>query len=227
MPANEIGKEFAFSGSYPVRMTTLRSVYMDLADDLGEAGFKWIFVVGLHGAPPHNRAMDEAARYFNETFNGHMVNLTGLTRVAGAVPKDLFSAAQRGAEGFSVHADADEHSRLLFLRPDLVSPTFRTSPPVTGRNMAELVALAKTKEWPGYFGTPSIATAAAGSRAMIAIAQAAVDVAVEILNGTADSEMSRVADLAADPAFKPLVDQSLEHDRSAEQRQAAWLAKHK
>src|SRR5262245_31690228 len=119
MPANTIGNEFTFSGSYPVRMTTLRSVYMDLADDIGEGGFKWVFAVSLHGAPPHNRAMDEASRYFNDTFKGHMVNLTGLTRVAGAVPKDIFSDAQRANEGFSVHADADEHSRLLFLRPDL------------------------------------------------------------------------------------------------------------
>ena len=226
MPANDIGKQFTFSGSYPVRITTLRSVYMDLADDLGEAGFKWIFAVSLHGAPVHNRAMDEAARYFDDTFNGHMVNLTGLARVAGAVPRDLFSGAQRAAEGFSVHADADEHSRLLFLRPDLVAPTFRTAPAVIGRNIADLVALAETKGWPGYFGTPAIATAAAGSRAMIGIADAAVGTALDILNGTADSEMPRIADLAADPAFKPLVDEVLEHDRFAEQRQADWLAKH-
>ncbi len=151
MPANEIGTQFTFSGSYPVRMSTLRSVYMDLADDLGEAGFKWIFAVSLHGAPPHNRAMDEAAHYFNDTFNGHMVNLTGLTRVAGAVPKDLFPAAQRAAEGFSVHADADEHSRVLFLRPELVSPAFRTSPPITGHHIDDLVALAKTKRVAGLF----------------------------------------------------------------------------
>ena len=194
MPANDIGREFTFAGSYPVRMTTLRSIYMDLADDLGEAGFKWIFAVNLHGAPPHNRALDEAASYFNDTFNGHMVNLTGLTRVAGAVPKDLFTDAQRAAEGFSVHADADEHSRVLFLRPDLVPPTFRSAPGLTGHNLADLVVLAKTTGWQGYFGTPSIATAAAGSRAMIAIAQAAAAVAMDILNGTADPAMSRVAD---------------------------------
>src|SRR5262245_57868654 len=157
MPANDIGNEFTFSGSYPVRMTTLRSVYMDLADDLGEAGFKWIFAVNLHGAPPHNRAMDDAARYFNDTFNGHMVNLTGLTRVAGAVPKDLFTEAQRASQGFSVHADADEHSRILFVRPDLVSSTIRNAPPVVGRNMADLIGLAKAPGWQGYFGTPSIA----------------------------------------------------------------------
>lgn len=61
---------------------------------------------------------------------------------------------------------------------------------------------------------------------MIAIAQAAVAVAMDILNGTADSAMSRVADSAEDPAVKPIVDQAREHDRSAAQRQADWLAKH-
>jgi creatinine amidohydrolase/Fe(II)-dependent formamide hydrolase-like protein len=226
MPANTIGKQFTFSGSYPVRMATLRSVYMDLADDLGESGFKWIFAVNLHGAPPHNRAMDDAALYFNDTFHGRMVNLTGLVRVAGAVPKDLFTDSQRAAEGMSVHADADEHSRVLFLRPGLVPPTVRTAPEVVGHNMDDLVTLAQAKGWPGYFGTPSIANAAAGSRAMIAISQAAVETALDILNGAPDSDLPRVADLARDPAFKQLVDQTLEHDLSAEQRQAAWLAKH-
>jgi creatinine amidohydrolase len=207
-------------------MTTLRSVYMDLADDLGDAGFKWIFAVSLHGGPLHNRAMDDAARYFNDTFNGHMVNLTGLARVAGAVPRDLFSEVEHEAEGFSVHAGADEHSRLLFLRPDLVSSTVRTAPAVVGHNIADLIALAKAREWPGYFGTPSIATAAAGSRAMTGIAQAAVGAAMDILSGIAPVEMPRLADLAEDPAIKPIVDQELEHDRTAEQRHAEWLMKH-
>ena len=62
---------------------------MDLETDLGDAGFRWIFVVHLHGAPTHNRALDETARYFSDTFGGRMVHLTGLTTVAGAVPRDL------------------------------------------------------------------------------------------------------------------------------------------
>src|SRR5262249_23109615 len=49
MPANEIGGRFTFPGSYPVRMATLRAVYMDLATDLGEAAFKYILVVNYHG----------------------------------------------------------------------------------------------------------------------------------------------------------------------------------
>lgn len=103
---------------------------------------------------------------------------------------------------------------------------FRNAPAVTGRNIDDLIKLADTKGWPGYFGTPSIASAAAGSRGMNAIAQAAVGVALDILNGASDSGMSRVADLANDPSFKPIVDKALEHDRAIEKRQADWLARH-
>src|SRR5271165_3517923 len=39
-PMNWSGDKAAFSGSYPVRMAILRSVYMDLATALGEQGFR-------------------------------------------------------------------------------------------------------------------------------------------------------------------------------------------
>src|SRR5580765_1168853 len=98
MPANEIGGKFSFPGSYGVRSATLRAVYMDLATDFGEAGFRWIFALNYHGGPTHNQAMDDAGRYFADTFGGRMVNLTGLISVAGAVPADVFSPAERAAE---------------------------------------------------------------------------------------------------------------------------------
>ena len=56
--ANEIGRKYSFSETYTVRFSTLRAVFMDLATELGEQGFRWIFVVHLHGAPNHNRALD-------------------------------------------------------------------------------------------------------------------------------------------------------------------------
>ena len=62
---------------------------------------------------------------------------------------------------------------------------------------------------------------------MNALAQAAADAALEILNGKSDSGLPREADLDQDPAIKPLVDQVLEHEQAAEKRQADWLAKHK
>jgi creatinine amidohydrolase/Fe(II)-dependent formamide hydrolase-like protein len=228
MPASEIGGKFSFPGSYAIRSTTLRAVYMDLVTDLGEAGFKWGFIVNLHGAPPHNRALDEAAQYFTDTFGGRMVHLTGLTTVAGAVPRDLFTPAQRSAEGFSVHADADEHSRILFVRPDLVGADISTAPPVVARGFQDLATIARRSDWTGYWGTPAIATASAGARAMNAIAQAAVDVAMNVLDGAPDSPFARVANqAAASPDTAKLVATSLAHEQQVEQREADWLGRNR
>jgi creatinine amidohydrolase/Fe(II)-dependent formamide hydrolase-like protein len=209
-----------------VRASTLLAVFMDLATDLGEAGFKHVFVLNMHGAPNHNRVLDDAARYFNETYGGQMVHLTGLVAVAGAMPRDLFSAAERATEGFSVHADADEHSRLLFLRPDTVDPGYRSAPPIVARNPADLVAIATGDAWSGYFGTPAIANASAGSRAMTAIAQAAADTALKMLDGGTDQGLPRVAgQVAGEPTLTGVLDRAAEHERRIAQRQSEWLAR--
>ena len=141
-PANEIGGKLLFPGQLRRSVDHASRGVLDLVTDLGEAGFRWGFILNLHGSPTHNRALDDAAQYLFRHVRGRMVHLSGLATVAGAVPRDLFSPAQRSAEGFSVHADADEHSRLLFLRPDLVRPDVATAPPVVGHNFADLVALA-------------------------------------------------------------------------------------
>jgi creatinine amidohydrolase/Fe(II)-dependent formamide hydrolase-like protein len=77
MPANEIGGRFTLPGSYPIRMATLRAVFMDLATDLGDAGFRYSLVLNYHGGPTHNRALDDASRYFCERYGAVMVNLMG------------------------------------------------------------------------------------------------------------------------------------------------------
>ena len=224
-PASYVGRKYAYPGSYPVRMTTLRAIFMDLATDVGDAGFKWVFVLTMHGGPTHNQALDQAAQYFNETYGGRMVHVTGLTSVVGSVPSDLFTNEQRAAEGFSIHADADEHSCLLFLRPDLVAPGIRSAPAVVSRDSAELVATAQKPGWTGYFGTPAIATREAGRRAMNAIAQAAVDLVLKVLNG-GSAQGPRVAERPmSDPAFRRVMEAALEHEGQIERRQAEWLAK--
>ncbi|HVE59321.1 MAG TPA: hypothetical protein VNB22_21025 [Pyrinomonadaceae bacterium] len=38
--ANDIGGKFNFPGTYSVRFNTLRSIFMDLATELGEQKFK-------------------------------------------------------------------------------------------------------------------------------------------------------------------------------------------
>jgi len=224
MPANDFGGRFTFPGSYPLRMATLRAVFMDLATDLGDAGFKYILVLNYHGGPTHNRALDDASRYFSEKYGAVMVNLMGLASVAGAAPHDQFTKAEREAEGLSMHADADEHSRMLFLKPGLVAAAVHHAPAIVGHEPADLVALAHKSDWPGYFGTPAIANATAGQRKMDGLAAAAVEAAMKALNGTLPATTPRVVDQeAADPVFEQITEASLEHDRQIEKREADWL----
>ena len=52
--ANEVGQV-----PFPVpaiRPETLCAVYMDLATEFGEQGFRWLFLIHSHGAPAHNQA---------------------------------------------------------------------------------------------------------------------------------------------------------------------------
>ncbi len=92
-------------------------------------------------------------------------------------------------------------------------------------DFAELVATAQKPNWSGYFGTPAIATPDAGRRAMNAIAQAAVDVVLNVLDGGSDRG-PRVADRpTSDLAFRRVVEAALEHERQIERKQAEWLAK--
>jgi len=55
----------------------LRAIFMDLADELGDQGFRWILVVHVHGAPLHNRALDQASDYFQDVHRGRMEHLWG------------------------------------------------------------------------------------------------------------------------------------------------------
>jgi creatinine amidohydrolase len=107
--ANEIGRKHPFDGTYAVRSSTLRAVFMDLAAELGEAGFRWIFVIHLHGAPNHNRALDQAADYFTDTFGGRMVHLLELLPVLDSrAERETISEQERQKAGFDVHAGMTE-----------------------------------------------------------------------------------------------------------------------
>ncbi|MEO7358746.1 MAG: creatininase family protein, partial [Gemmatimonadaceae bacterium] len=81
--SNEIGKQYSFAGTYALRPSTLRATFSDLADELGEQGFRWVMIVHVHGSPLHIGALDDAADYFHDTYKGTMVNLWGLMPVLG------------------------------------------------------------------------------------------------------------------------------------------------
>jgi creatinine amidohydrolase len=227
-PANTIGAKRSFPGSYPVRFSTLRAIYMDLASELGDQGFRWIFLVHDHGAPNHHIALNQASDYFHDTYGGTMVHLFGLKPVFLCCgTKDTFmSKDARAEEGFTVHAGADETSQLLFLRADLVAPDLDKAPSLTAHDFADHIRIAKAEGWTGYFGAPRLATAAMGAVEFQRSSQNVIKVALQILDGLDYRSIPRYAD-EMDPLDAAGEADQLEHERAVERRQAEWLKAHK
>lgn len=223
-PANTIGTLWKFPGSYPVRTSTVRAIYMDLASALGEQGFRWVFLIHNHGAPTCHRALDEASDYFHDTFGGTMVNLFGLMPVADCcgVEAKFLSAEALAEEGFTVHAGADETSLLYFLKPDLLAPDYLHAVSWTSHSIPELVQNAKKNGWPGYFGAPRLASAAFGAQIFFRKSAKANEIALAILDGADYRKIPRYAD-----AMFPLVGRYeqpvLDEERKREESEQNWL----
>src|SRR5262245_26260596 len=182
---NEIGRHFVFPGTYAVRPSTLKAMYMDLATELGEQGFKWIMVVHIHGSPLHIAALDEAGDYFRDTYGGRMVNLWGLLPVIGGwgTGMSVMTEAQKKEDGVSLHGGADEHSLMLHLQPDLVAVDYQQARTVTGSSYAESAEAARQQDWPGYLGAPRLGNAALGRRIWTSFSGTALATTIEILDG--------------------------------------------
>jgi creatinine amidohydrolase len=221
--ANEIGQKFSFPGTYAVRSSTLRSVFMDLADELGEQGFKWVFMIHGHGAPNHNRALDDAGDYFRDTYGGRMVHLLGLMPVVAAANAPL-PAATQAEDGFTVHAGFEETSALLFYRPTLVGDSYRSAQSYTAKNWADLVRIARGDKWPGYFGAPRLATASRGAVSSAAMAKSASDVLLKVIDGLDERQLLHYSAVATSPENLEIDRLALAREREAEQRQQKWLA---
>lgn len=223
--ANYIGGKQTFPGSYTVRSATLRAVFMDLATVLGEQGFRWILVIHLHGAPNHHRALDQAGDYFHDLFGGQMVNLCGLAmRSLRDAESELVTEKERDEDGLSLHAGLSETSRILFLRPDLVSPAYKDALPYAGDNMDELIQIAEKKDWPGYFGSPRLANAAFGARVWDQLSDSVTSLALSILDGKDYRQTGRWGDVAETlPAWAAIDKAALEHEHATESKQLEWL----
>ena len=224
--ANDIGGRHQFPGSLVLRSETLRAVYMDLADQLGEAGFRWILVVHLHGAPLQNRMLDEASDYFRATHGGHMLHLYGLMRVLRGWSEGSAKLVPglAAAERYCVHVCIDETSVVLALRPDLVDPGFRDAAPQVGDDIAALRVLAASPGWPGYFGTPRHARAGFGEAVLDALASEMIAASNDLLDGHEERLGRRFSDVAGADAREREIDAaSLAFDAKLAARQRAWL----
>ncbi len=227
--SNALGRKFSFPGTYAVRSATLRAVFMDLASELGEQGFRWIFIVYIHGAGLHNRALDDASDYFHDAYQGQMVHLWGLVPVLQAWGNVLggLSDAEKKEEGVSLHGGMDETSLMLYLQPRLVAPAYRQAPVRTGQTMQATIAVAQTADWPGYLGSPRLGTAALGEKIWKALSASFVSHALQILDGADPKKFPRYADLLTRvPAYTEADKDALARENAVADKQAAWLKQH-
>lgn len=225
-PYNALGGQSQFPGSYAVRSATLRAVFMDLASALGEQGFRWIFVVHIHGAGLHNRALDQASDFFHDTYGGRMVHLWGMVPVIGAWGQVLSTlpAPTRQEDGISLHAGMDETSLMLYLKPELVSPLYRAAPVRTGATLEEGMPVAREPGWPGYVGSPRLGDRALGERIWQALSGAAIEYALKVLDGADPTQYPRYGDLLAKVAAYITVDSGASAtETAAERKQSDWL----
>jgi creatinine amidohydrolase len=225
--ANDIPRQWVYPGTVTIRMKTLRAVYMDLADTLGEHGFRYVFLVHIHGAPDHNQALDQAARYFGDTWGGTMVHLQGLKSVNAPerFPEGLVNEAARRADGFTVHAGLSESSRVLFTRPDLIPPSLFSAPALTATRFADLVGLGKTDAWTGYWGNPAASSIALGAALLDEMASRIGVVAEAVLDGKPWDREAFFTIANMDPVDVQISVELRQREAGLEKRQADWLAK--
>lgn len=226
--SNELGGRFSFAGTYAVRPSTLRAVFMDLASELGDQGFRWIMVVHVHGAPLHIRAIDDAGDYFHDAYGGWMINLWDLLPVIGGWGNAMAAAttdAEKKEDGTSLHGGMDEHSLILHLKPELVAPGYKNAAVVTGQSLQESFDEAKNADWPGYLGSPRLATAALGEKIWKAFSAAASDQTLTILDGADPSTIPRYADiLERNPIYqKEWITPAKAHDEALDAKEREWL----
>ncbi|MDQ3283525.1 MAG: creatininase family protein [Acidobacteriota bacterium] len=233
--ANEIAGKHVFPGTYSVRRTTLRAIFMDLATELGEQGFRNIFIVHGHGAPYHNLMLDHACAYFRDTYGGKMVHIRGLLPTAEQIaklkiePPNLHLSESEAKEigNMDEHAGFDETSRLMFLRPELVSSRYAQLEARTTDNPTEFFARARVEGWPGYLSSPRLASAKYG--AILQQYRAARDnaLALAILEGTLDERAipRYSAMMTGDPQMMAELAASARNEAERARRQQEWLRK--
>jgi hypothetical protein len=164
-----------------------------------------------------------------------MVHLRGLEPTPEQLSKLKLKPPQPGLSELEskengvldIHAGFDETSRLMFLRPDLVNPIYRTLPPFTVNNSAELFRVAKAANWLGYIGSPRRATASDGAQLQQYRAARDNALALAILDGSLDErEIPRYSNIMlADKTVAKELEGASRHDAEIERKQRAWREK--
>jgi creatinine amidohydrolase/Fe(II)-dependent formamide hydrolase-like protein len=233
--ANEIGGKHVYPGTYSVRRSTLRAIFMDLGTELGEQGFKNVFIVHAHGSPFHALMLDQAGEYFRDAYSGQMVYLHGLMPTdeqknklgLGSLDLGITSTQKQEIGQMDEHAGFEETSRMLFLRPDLVSPIFKTLAPLITNNPQQFFAAARAANWPGYLSSPRLATAYYGAALQADRAGYNNRLALALLDRTLNErDIPRYSRfMISNEAILKELTLSEKNDRERTRKQEDWLRK--
>ena len=118
----------------------------------------------------------------------------------------------------------DETSLMLYLRPDLVAPDYKTAPVQTGATLDASMQLARSAGWTGYVGSPRLATRELGESIWNALSASAVAYANKVLDGVDTSGTKRYGDLlGAVPAYVKVDEGARQSEDAIARKQAEWL----
>ena len=121
------------------------------------------------------------------------------------------------------HANLDETSAMLAIRPDLVAPGYKSAKPIPGDKIEEIIAQASKPDWPGYFGSPRLASAKRYASGYGKAAREAVKAALSILDGADVKTLHRFSDL--NPVGDSINGPASQNDARIKARQEEWLRK--
>jgi creatinine amidohydrolase len=229
--ANDFAGQPDHVGTFAVRFETLRNVAIDLGASIARKGFRNILLVHLHANPLHSVAFTHAATYVSERYRVRMLNLTSLIMGRGIYAEEVMhrhlGEGWQQQAGFDTHSGAAETSAILHLRPELVKPGYRDAPAFKVKDWAEVLRTAERKDWPGYWGAPSLATAAIGEELMDRFAELGVSLALAALAG---EDLSALPVFPESPTPTPEMKAFVESLRERYARETAaieaWLRAH-
>ena len=182
---------FAFDapGTITVRQRVVRDVVADCGDSLARSGFRYILIANGHGGPGHMVALEEAAAIVSRRHRITMASLSGalawhfldgglLPRIEAELGRTLTDEERRAMTEDS-HGGLWETSLMLWLRPDLVDPEYRSLAPARYSMVERLRPNYPLRgEGQGYRGHPAfadVALARAAAEVLMREAHAVVD----------------------------------------------------
>ncbi len=188
-----------FGGSLPVRAATVQAIFSDLGADLGEQGFRHLFIIDGHSDPVHARALDLAGDAFGASYGGRMIHLLGRAgcQVDGLEPPPitLYSATAMTADADSPHGGTRQTALYWWLRQDLIDSTrVRSAPDMPAATANQRAVTARRSDWQGYVGAPRFATLELGQWLYETELRNCSALANRFLDGLQDQRVARYSD---------------------------------